>query len=314
MNSILSIKDLVINLKYGESKYKVIDSISIEALKGKITAVVGESGSGKTITFLSVVKLLPDSMCIESGEIIFDSIKILDLSERDLTKIRGKDICYIFQEPMTALDPVFTIESQMVEILLHHNLADYAKAKELSLKVLSEVGINPAKINNYPHNFSGGQRQRILIAMALLTIPKLIIADEPTTSLDVVTQLEILELIKKLSHEKNLSVILISHNISVVYNYSEYVYVMYLGQIVEEGETSCVIENPQHPYTEALLSSVVKLGFKRQIKPIEGIPPEINKWPNGCRFYGRCPYGQDKCKLKPPKKIRKGGYYYCWIK
>ncbi|MCX7905611.1 MAG: ABC transporter ATP-binding protein [Elusimicrobiales bacterium] len=314
MNDILKIDELVIELDNGKNKHILIDSVSINIPKNKITAIVGESGSGKTMTFLSVIGLLPEGIYVKSGDIIFDSCKIINLSEKDLRKIRGREIFYIFQEPMTALDPVFNIESQMIEILLSHNITDYSDAKKIALAALKEVGIEPTKIKSYPHNFSGGQLQRILIAMAIMVSPKLIIADEPTTSLDVVTQLEILNLLKNLTKQKNISIVLISHNIGIVYNYSDYVYVMYLGQIVEEGVTCDVVENPVHPYTEALINSIIKMGVKQKIKPIEGIPGEIYNLLDGCRFYDRCSYRIDKCKFKPPKKSRKGGYYYCWVK
>ncbi len=309
----LEIKNLRVNLVDGFKKYSVIDGIDLKVEQGKITAVVGESGSGKTLTFLSVIRLIPWVFEIESGMIVFDGKDLLRVSDSELRKIRGRKISFIFQEPMTALNPVVNIKKQMTEILTQHGIADYKTACEMAEKSLVDVGIEPFKINLYPHNFSGGQRQRILIAMALLSNPDLVIADEPTTSLDVVTQIEILNLLERLSRERKISFVLISHNISVVYNYSDYVYVMYLGQIVEEGKTDSVIENPAHPYTSALLSSVIKLGLKERIKPIEGLPPEIKDINDGCRFYGRCPFATDNCyNEKPPLKERKDGYYRCW--
>lgn len=313
MNSILSINNLVVTLNDNNKKYKILDSISMNISNGVVTAVVGESGSGKTLTFLTVMRLLSNNLEIECGSIFFNSKDIIKLDEESLRDIRGRFISFVFQEPMTALNPVVSIEKQMTEILTEHKICNYKMARELSINALKEVGIDPLKITQYPHNFSGGQRQRILIAMALLSNPKLVIADEPTTSLDVVTQIEILNLLRKLSNEKNLSVVLISHNMSVVYNYSDYIYVMYLGQIVEEGKTSSVIENPKHPYTIALLNSIVKLGSKEKIKTIEGLPPDVKNWSNGCRFYGRCKYGFSNCKDKPPKRERENGFYYCWL-
>lgn len=314
MSYVLEIENLRVDLFKDKRFYNVLDDISIKIKKSKITAIVGESGSGKTVTFLSVMKLLPDDFLVRSGKILFGSINLLDLSEEEMIKLRGKDIAFIFQEPMTALNPVVNIEKQMAEILTQHKICDYNKAVEISKKALYEVGIDPSKIRSYPHNFSGGQIQRILIAMSFLADPKIIIADEPTTSLDVVTQIDILNLIRELTIRQSISVVLISHNISVVYNFSDYIYVMYLGQIVEEGETKKVIKNPKHPYTISLLNSIVKLGSKERIKPIEGVPPDLTKWSSGCRFYGRCPYGIEKCLEKPPKKESDAGSYYCWVK
>lgn len=313
MKYVLEIEDLKVSLIKDNNLYNILDNISLKVAHSNITAVVGESGSGKTITFLSVLGLISDELMLESGKIIFDNKNILNLSKEDIRKIRGKEITFIFQEPMTALNPVVNIEKQMTEILTEHNICNYKEALDKCRQALSDVGINPSRIKSYPCNFSGGQIQRILIAMSIVTNPKLVIADEPTTSLDVITQIDILNLIKRLTKEKSISVVLISHNISLVYNFSDYIYVMYLGQIVEEGETQKVIEKPRHPYTIALLNSIVKIGTKERIKPIEGVPPELTKWGSGCRFYGRCIYGIDKCSKKPPKKERESGYYYCWV-
>lgn len=313
MSFILEIRDLVVSFRENGKRYRILDSVSMGVKKGSITSVVGESGSGKTLTFLSVVRLLANNLEIEQGSVFFKSKDLLQCNEEELRKIRGVSISFVFQEPMTALNPVVSIEKQMTEVLTEHNICDYKKAKELSMAAFKEVGLEPLKITQYPHNFSGGQRQRILIAMALLTNPDLLIADEPTTSLDVVTQLEILNLLKRLTQQRELSVVLISHNISVVYNYSDYLYVMYLGQIVEEGKTSSIVESPKHPYTIGLLNSIVKLGSKDRFKPIEGLPPDVKNWPKGCRFYGRCRYGSSKCLEKPPKRERIDGFYYCWL-
>ncbi len=316
MKYILELNNLRINLieEVGR-KYNVIDGVNIKVEAGKITSIVGESGSGKTITLLSVMRLIPSVFEIESGSILFDGMDLLKISEDELRGMCGRRISFIFQEPMTALNPVVSIKKQMIEILTEHKITDYDTAYKLAKKALYEVGVDGEKIDLYPHNFSGGQRQRILIAMALLSKPDVVIADEPTTSLDVVSQLEILNILENLCREKKLSVVLISHNISIVYNYSDYVYVMYLGQIVEEGKTDSIIEEPHHPYTSALLSSVIKLGLKERIKPIDGLPAEIKDFNPGCRFYERCPFKTDICYTKkPPRKERKDGFYWCWNK
>lgn len=313
MKTLLDISDLSVSLYDGFNRYNIINDISLKIAEGKITSIVGESGSGKSLTFMSVIKLLPPSMKIDAGRIIFNGRDITEADESRMNDIRARHIGFVPQEPMTALNPVVNIEKQMVEVLVEHKLADYKTAFDRARKALIDVGIDPLKIKSYPHNFSGGQRQRILIAMAMMCEPELIIADEPTTSLDVVTQLEILNLFKKIVSLKKNSVVLISHNMSVVYNYSDYLYVMYLGQIVEEGYTDCVIENPSHPYTSALLNSVIRIGVKDRLKPVEGVPPELKNWNKGCRFYSRCPFRTDVCfNNKPPRKERKYGYYSCW--
>lgn len=307
--NILEIKNLSISLK--KSDLNIVNNISLKLEEGKTTAIVGESGSGKTITALSIIKLLPRELIIKSGEIYFNEKNLVKTDDSEMRNIRGKEIAFIFQEPLTALNPVVNIETQMTEILLAHNICSYEQAKKKSIEMLEIVGIPKEKIKLYPHNFSGGQRQRILIAMAMLTDPKLIIADEPTTSLDVITQMEILNLLEKIKYEKKLSLILITHNFSVVSNYSNYVYVMYLGEIMEYGKTDDIIENPKHPYTKALLQSIVKLEKTDRLISIEGTTPSIFNIPKGCRFITRCKYKNEKCIEPPPIRENNYGYYRC---
>lgn len=308
----LKIENLCVDLVL-DKNYRIIDNISLNIEKGKIVSIVGESGSGKTLTFLTVLKLLSENMVISSGRILVDNIDIVGLSENEMLNIRSRKIFMIFQEVMNAFNPVVNIERQMVEILTAKKDFDYDVAKEMACSSLEIVGIDRKRISDYPHNFSGGQRQRILIAMALLSDSPLIIADEITTALDVVTQIEILNLIKRLAMENQKTFVLITHNIGIAYKYSDYIYVMYLGQIVEHGLTKDVINKPAHPYTSALLNSIVKLGKNKSIKPINGLPPSIEEWNSGCRFFSRCPYASSKCFYeKPPERLRESGFYYCW--
>ncbi|MEW6013114.1 MAG: ABC transporter ATP-binding protein [Elusimicrobiota bacterium] len=311
-NYILEIKNLSVQALIKDRHFNIINKINLSIPKEKTVAIVGESGSGKTITALSIIKLLEKNLKIKEGSIIFDSKDLTNLSEEQIRKIRGKEISFVFQEPMTALNPVVDIKTQITEILTKHNLCDEETATKKAKEILTELSIPSSKINLYPHNFSGGQRQRILLAMALISEPKLLIADEPTTALDVVTQMEILDTIEKFKKEKKLSVILITHNFSIVSNYSEYTYVMYLGEIMEAGKTENIVKNPRHPYTKALLNSVIKMDNKNRLKSIKGSTPSISETPEGCRFINRCDYADEKCAKSPGEKITESGYYRCW--
>ncbi|MEF3280776.1 MAG: ABC transporter ATP-binding protein [Elusimicrobiota bacterium] len=308
----LEIRNLSLSANINSKKYNIVNNVSIKIEKGQTVAIVGESGSGKTLTALSIIKLLDKNIFIESGEIIFKGKNIAQLGENEIRKLRGKEISFVFQEPLTALNPVVNIQTQMIEVLIQHKLADKKNAINKARELLKTVGIPPDKIKMYPHNFSGGQRQRILIATSLLTDPSLIIADEPTTALDVVTQIEILNLLEKLKKEKELSVMLITHNFAIVSQYSDYVYVMYLGEIMEEGKTEDIIKNPRHPYTKSLIESIVKLEKKDTLKTIKGIMPSIFEMPRGCRFMTRCNFANEKCMKKPPSNKTESGFYSCW--
>ncbi len=314
MNNILEISNLTINAYIKNKEYNIINDISLNLKEKQTIAIVGESGSGKTLTALSIIKLLEDNLIIKSGIINYQGRNIFCLTEKELQKIRGKEISFVFQEPLTALDPVINIETQLTEGLITHGLASKEEAIKKSKEILEKLSIPLDKIKSYPHNFSGGQRQRILLAMALITNPRILIADEPTTALDAVTQMEILNLIEKLKEEKKLSVILITHNMAVVANYSDYTYVMYLGEIMEEGETYNIIKYPSHPYTTALLGSVVTLEKKQRLTSIKGNTPSIYDIPSGCRFITRCDLADEKCKKRPPLKDNGRTKYRCWNK
>lgn len=306
------IKNLSVDASVDNKRYNVLNDINIKLSEGETISLVGESGSGKTTLVQSIIRILNKNLMISSGSIVFNDRNIIDMSEDEIRDLRGKDISIVFQEPLTALNPVVDIETQMTEVLTHHHIASENDAKKRAAEMIERVNIPQSKIKLYPHNFSGGQRQRILIAMALITDPKILIADEPTTALDVITQIEILNLIKKFKKEKKLSVILITHNLAVVSAYSDYVYVMYLGEIMEAGKTTSIIKDPKHPYTKALLESIVKLEKTERLKSIKGTTPSIFEIKDGCRFITRCDYATDRCKEKPPFKETENGYYRCW--
>lgn len=313
MKNVLEIKDLTVDALIGSNQYNVIKDVSLKLKEKQTLAIVGESGSGKSLTSLSVIKLLENNLTVKNGEIIFQNKNLLELDENEINKIRGKEISFVFQEPLTALNPVVNIKTQMTEVLTKHMNMSEKQAEEKAREMLEKVGIDSTKINSYPHNFSGGQRQRILIATALLTNPKILIADEPTTALDVTTQIEILNLIEDMKKLYNMSVMLITHNFSIVANYSDYVYVMYLGQIMEANTTANIIKSPRHPYTKALLNSLVKLEKSEKLETIKGTTPSIKEIPDGCRFKTRCNYYHEKCDTEPPYKNTENGMYKCWL-
>ena len=307
---LLSIENLRVYFDTEEGTGKAVDGINISLEQGKTLAVVGESGSGKTVTGLSILNLIPSppGKIMEGSKISFNGHNILSLSEKELIEIRGNDIGMIFQEPMTSLNPVYTIGNQMSEVFRFHKGMDKKEARLASIEMLKSVSIpSPEKrIDQYPHELSGGMRQRVMIAMALSLRPKLLIADEPTTALDVTIQAQILKLIKELKDETKTSVILISHNLGIVAEISDYVAVMYCGEIVEYAGVREIFKNPTHPYTKGLLGSIPMLGGDNsQLKEIEGMVPKITELPKGCRFKTRCPYKIDECDKKPLLKERK---------
>jgi oligopeptide/dipeptide ABC transporter ATP-binding protein len=301
---LLSIKDLRVYFNTEEGVGKAVDGIDISLNQGETLAVVGESGSGKTITGLSILNLVPSPPGIirKGSQIIFDGKDILSLSEKELVSLRGNKIGMIFQEPMTSLNPVYTIGNQMSEVFRFHKGMDKKEALLASIEMLKSVSIpSPEKrVHQYPHELSGGMRQRVMIAMALSLRPKLLIADEPTTALDVTIQAQILKLIKKLKEETGTSVILISHNLGIVAEISDTVSVMYCGKIVEHASVKDIFKNPVHPYTKGLLASIPMLGGDNsKLMEIKGMVPKITQLPEGCRFKTRCPYRKEICDTPP---------------
>ncbi|EOT30683.1 ABC transporter ATP-binding protein [Enterococcus saccharolyticus subsp. saccharolyticus ATCC 43076] len=290
MKKILEVKDLKISFETYAGKVQAIRNVDFDLYQGETLAIVGESGSGKSVTTRSIMGLLANNAVVESGEILFNGSDILKKSEKEMQKIRGKEIAMIFQDPMTSLDPTMTIGKQVAESLLKHNKISKKEGLAQALELLKLVGIPNAekRLNNYPHQFSGGQRQRIVIAIALICYPHILIADEPTTALDVTIQAQILELLKEIQEKMNSSIIFITHDLGVVANVADRVAVMYAGKIIEIGTAEEIFYNPQHPYTWGLLGSMPTLeGTGDRLYAIPGTPPDLLAPPVGDAFYPR---------------------------
>lgn len=316
----LQVNNLVTTFTTEKGKIRAVDDVSFTLKKGHILGLVGESGCGKTVTALSILRLLPKPTGnIDHGTILFDDKDITRLSPDELYKIRGNNISMIFQEPMTALNPVHKIKNQLGEIYKLH-FPDLKKDEiiEKSIKLLTRVGIPDASkiMNEYPHQLSGGMRQRIMIAMALSCNPKILIADEPTTALDVTIQAQILDLILELQKENDMSIIFITHDLGVIAEICRDVVVMYAGKIAEIAPVNEIFTNPRHPYTVGLISSIPKLENKRKVRlnTIKGMVPSLHDLPNGCRFNNRCPKAKDQCFTHIPEltKITDDHYASCF--
>jgi len=311
MSKVLEIRDLYINFRTVWGVAKVLNGVSFEVNDGEIFGLVGETGCGKSVTALSVLRLLPSNAQI-SGQIIFKGENLLEKSEEEMRKLRGKEISIIFQDPMTSLNPLFKIGDQMVDIITLHEGLSKEEALEHARNIIKSVGLSdPERIlNSYPHELSGGMRQRIMIAMALSSNPSLLIADEPTTALDVTIQKQILKLILDLRDEYSFSVLLITHDLGVVAEVCDRVGVMYAGNIVEIAPTEELFENPLHPYTQGLLSVVPDPRTKKPLKPLRGSVPSLLNPPSGCRFHPRCDYAKDVCsRVKPELIERSPGHF-----
>ncbi len=299
---------------------KAVDGISYDVREGETLAIVGESGCGKSVGALSIMRLVssPPGRIVD-GRVLFDGADLLEVSESQMRTIRGNRIAMIFQEPMTSLNPVLTIGKQITESLELHLKMQGAEAQKRAVELLEMVGIPdaPSRLKQYPHQFSGGMRQRVMIAMAMSCNPRLLIADEPTTALDVTIQAQILELIKNLSAQLGTAVIIITHNLGVVARYADRVNVMYAGKIIERGTAIDIYENPQHPYTQGLLDSVPRLDEdrKRKLESIEGMPPDLMNLPAGCAFQPRCKYAIERCVEETPPLLTVGDGHTaaCWV-
>jgi peptide/nickel transport system ATP-binding protein len=311
--ALLEVKNLKTSFKTHEGKFFAVDDVSFKVDEGQTLGIVGESGCGKSVTSLSIMRLIPNPPGqIEAGQILFKGQDLLKLSNEEMRKIRGNQIGMIFQEPMTSLNPVFTIGNQIEEAVKIHRNLSRKETRARALEMLKLVGIpSPEKrIDDYPHQLSGGMRQRVMIAMALSCNPKLLIADEPTTALDVTIQAQILDLIKKLQQEMNTAMILITHDLGVVAETCNEVAVMYAGRIVEYGNVDEIFNHPKHPYTQGLLNSVphFESGQRRQrLETIPGIVPSLAHLPPGCRFQPRCKNAIEVCKhIDPPLESKAG--------
>ena len=303
---LLSVRQLVIEFTTRYGPVRAVDGISFDVYPNETVGIVGESGCGKTVTGLSLLRLIPSPPGrIVSGEILLQGRDLTRLSEDEMQSLRGNEISMIFQEPMTALNPVLTVGNQMVDVLTRHRTLTRRQAKSVAIEMLSKVGIPvPNKrIDEYPHEMSGGMRQRVMIAMALSCEPKLLIADEPTTALDVTTQAQVLEQIVKLQDEFNMSVILITHDLGVVAETCQRALVMYCGEVIERTDIQSLFEQPRHPYSRGLLDSIPKLRAEKlaELPVIPGMVPDLLHLPSGCRFADRCSRATDECRAGRPR-------------
>jgi len=336
VGQLLEIEDLKTYFRTEDGLVPAVDGVSFGLEKGETLGVVGESGCGKSVTSLSIMRLIPTPPGLfKGGRILFEGQDLLKKSEADMRRIRGNDISMIFQEPMTSLNPVFTVGDQIAEAIQLHQGKSRQEAMERTVEMLRLVGI-PApekRVHEYPHQMSGGMRQRAMIAMALSCEPRLLIADEPTTALDVTIQAQILELMKKLKRELGMAIMLITHDLGVVAEMCERVVVMYAGKVVEEADVISLFQKPLHPYTEGLLKSIPRLsasraagtaalgatgtapGGREKLHVIEGVVPNPQRLPSGCRFHPRCPYAQDICRTEEPPLLEAGPgrQVACWL-
>lgn len=305
-SEIFKVENIISGIDCADKFMPIVDNCSFQVSSGKTLGIVGESGSGKSFLALSLMRLLPRNAKIKSGKAILNETDLLSMSEEQMQDIRGKILTMIFQEPMTSLNPVYTIGHQIAEVFLLHMPISKKEARTLALEMLKKVHINsPEKrLDEYPHQLSGGMRQRVMIAMALACKPKVLIADEPTTALDVTIQAQILALMNELQAEQGTSIILITHDLGVVAETCDEVAIMYAGKIVEMAKTKELFENPKHPYTKALLAASPRIGErKHRLYNIEGLVPSLTNIPVGCRFRERCPLAADVCmESEPPLK------------
>ncbi len=319
MAPLLEVKNLRTHFFTMDGVVKAVDGVSYDLEAGETLGLVGESGCGKSVSALSVMRLIPDPPGkIIEGEIFLEGEDILKVGMEDMREIRGAKIAMVFQEPMTSLNPVLTVERQLTETLELHMGMSKRESRNESVNLLARVGIpDPeTRVKQYPHQFSGGMRQRVMIAIALSCNPKLIIADEPTTALDVTIQAQILDLMKALTTEFGVALIIITHNLGVVARYADRVNIMYAGKVIERGSAAEIYANPRHPYTVGLLRSVPRLDLPRRAKldPIEGQPPDLINLPPGCAFRARCRWAIDKCATDTPELMDTGEGHLsaCW--
>ena len=317
MSALLSVQDLCVQFRTEGGVARAVDGVSFELDPGELLCIVGESGCGKSVTALSIMGLLARPPAQLAGRIRFEDRDLLALSARELADLRGDRLAMIFQEPMTSLNPAFTIGSQLAEVLVRHRDMRADAARAAAIEMLRHVRI-PApeqRVDEFPHRLSGGMRQRVMIAMALLCQPALLIADEPTTALDVTIQAQVLELMRVLRRETKTAIVLITHDLGVVAEMADRVLVMYAGQVVEEGRVAQLFSMPQHPYTVGLLGAIPSLAARRQrLAAIEGMVPAPGMQPAGCRFAPRCPFADDRCRREAPAlaEVADGQRSRCW--
>jgi len=315
--TLLSVENLSVSFATEEARATVVEEVSFQVGAGEVVGLVGESGCGKSVTAMSLVRLLPAPPSrVESGQVVFEGTDLLSLRERQVRSIRGDRIGFIFQEPMTSLNPTFTIGFQLIEALRLHRPVGQAEAAREAVEMLRLVGVGAPerRLKQYPHELSGGLRQRVMIAMALICRPSLLIADEPTTALDVTIQAQILELLARLKQEIGMAILLITHDLGVVAEFCEKVVVMYAGRVVEEAAVAPLFDRPRHPYTTGLMASIPRLtSGKGELPTIAGMVPSPGQRPSGCSFAARCPRVQPRCHdAFPPLTGEAGHRFACW--
>lgn len=306
--ALLEIRNLRTHFHIGKRVVKAVDGVSLTVKPGEMLALVGESGCGKSVTAMSIMRLVPEPPAVLQGEILFAGRNLLQLSNEEVRAIRGKEISMIFQEPMTSLNPAYSVGDQIAEAVQVHGLYDRKAAWARAVEMLELVGIPAAaqRAREYPHQMSGGMRQRVMIAMALACNPRLLLADEPTTALDVTIQAQILDLVRKLAAEFHTALVLITHDLGVVAEMAQSMAVMYAGRIVEQGTVEAVFAEPCHPYTAGLMDSIPRLdgGKKEKLHTIEGVVPDLSELPPGCTFADRCEYARPHCRSQAPTLVR----------
>jgi oligopeptide/dipeptide ABC transporter ATP-binding protein len=316
---LLRVQDLRVQFFTSTGVVNAVDGVSFDIEKGEIVGIVGESGSGKTMTALSLLRLIPEPGKITNGRILYGEKDVAQMSDEEIREFRGNEVAMIFQDPMTSLNPVLRVGFQIDEAMAAHRRFTRKQAKDRVVPLLQRVRIPAAmdRIRDFPHQFSGGMRQRAMIAMGVSNEPSLLIADEPTTALDVTVQASIIELIRDLSREMRASVILITHNMALIASLCQRVIVMYAGRIVEEGPTRAIFKNPQHPYTWSLLRSIPRIDEKEHEKliSIRGLPPDLSSPPPGCKFHPRCMFRIDRCLTEEPPlaNVDPGQLARCWV-
>jgi oligopeptide/dipeptide ABC transporter ATP-binding protein len=317
---VLEVRDLKVHFATEDGLVRAVDGVNFDLERGKVLAIVGESGSGKSVTSMTLLGLTRDKNTRFEGQVLYKGRNVLDMNEDELQTVRGNEIAMIFQDPMTSLNPVYKVGSQICEAIRTHENVDGKGARLRAIELLRQVGIpNPdSRVDNYPHEFSGGMRQRAMIAMGLANNPDVLIADEPTTALDVTIQAQIIELIDKLKDDFDSAVILITHDLGVVADIADEIVVMYAGRIVERGTKRQVFYDPQHPYTWGLLGSIPRLDRPKpeKLHTIAGSPPSLINLPKGCKFRPRCPHAFDKCIEEPTleNRVEEPGHLdRCWL-
>lgn len=314
-NNYLSVKDLEVQYVTSEETVYAVNKVSFDMKKGRTLGLVGETGAGKTTIARSILRILqtPPAV-IKGGEVWLDGTNLLSLTEHEMCKIRGNQVTIIFQDPMTALNPTMKVGKQIEEVILHHENISKQEARKRAEEMLEMVGIPCERFDEYPHQFSGGMKQRVVIAIALACSPDLLLADEPTTALDVTIQAQVLDLMRELHKRKNTTTILITHDLGVVAEMCDDVAIVYAGEIVEQGSLEDIFKHTSHPYTKGLFAAIPELDDdKERLTPIEGLPPDPTRLPEGCKFHPRCPYCTEKCKSGeiPVVEVAQGHFCKC---